>query len=351
MSKRLVYSLTSIVMFVVGGPISNAMPNFTRKLGVPCSTCHTTIPRLNQTGYKYRAAGFRFPEEIGKADEKKFELGDFFAARIQARYDTQVTNQPNGAPVANVIGGVAGPRTTSNAFSFMELTAYPLTGAWGKYFSSLTEFSFVPEDFMEVENAFVRFNYGNKDRFFSVRGGVFHPWEGFGASDRPFANGRTLFQTSPISAGGRAAPYLYQPWGLDQVGVEFGGDIKNLSLRAAILNGTFMRWGGEANAFLTFPAQTGPWKGANQAIAGLGKPFDTIGHNSPDYSVNGQCYLHSPSRRWCDLADLLPRKHRHADRMHRRHRDWRDECSYESGLRCDSRLRQFTLWHCGKYRL
>ncbi len=127
----------AIILFIAGIAIpANAMPNFARKYGVPCTTCHTTIPRLNETGYKFRAAGFRLLEEIGKADDKKFELGDYFAARLQARYDTQVTNQPNGAAVANVINNVAGPRTTTNALSFQEFTLYPLTGSWGKYFGS-----------------------------------------------------------------------------------------------------------------------------------------------------------------------------------------------------------------------
>ena len=130
----------AIILFIAGIAIpANAMPNFARKYGVPCTTCHTTIPRLNETGYKFRAAGFRLLEEIGKADDKKFELGDYFAARLQARYDTQVTNQPNGAAVANVINNVAGPRTTTNALSFQEFTLYPLTGSWGKYFGSLAE--------------------------------------------------------------------------------------------------------------------------------------------------------------------------------------------------------------------
>src|SRR2546426_1657917 len=120
------------------------------------------------------------------------------------------------------LAALPGLAFTTNAFSFMEFTAYPLTGSLGKYFSSLTELSFSPEDFMEVENAYVRFNYGNADRFLSVRGGVFHPWEGFGASDRPFSNARPLFQTSPISPGGRSVPYVFQPWGLDEVGAEFG---------------------------------------------------------------------------------------------------------------------------------
>jgi hypothetical protein len=186
---------------------------FARKLGVPCATCHTTIPRLNEVGYKFRAAGFRFPEQIGKEEEKKFELGDYFSARIQPRYDTQLTNQPNGAAVANVIGGVVGPRTQTNTFSFMETTLYPLTGSWGKYLGSLSELSFSPEDFFEVENAYIRFVKGSAKGFFIARGGIFHPWEGFGASDRPYSNARPLFQTSPISAGGRAIPSSYLPGG------------------------------------------------------------------------------------------------------------------------------------------
>jgi hypothetical protein len=53
---------------------------------------HHYIPRLNETGYKFRAARFRLPEMIGKSEEAKFELGDYFSARLQARYDTQATN-------------------------------------------------------------------------------------------------------------------------------------------------------------------------------------------------------------------------------------------------------------------
>ena len=285
--------ITGIFLFLVGIAVpANAMPNFARKYGVPCGTCHTTIPRLNETGYKFRAAGFRLLEEIGKSEDKKFELGDYFAARLQARYDTQVTNQPNGAAVANVINNVPGPRTTTNALSFQEFTLYPLTGSWGKYFGSLAELSTSPEDVFEIENAYVRFVFGNSDKFFTGRVGIFHPWEGFGASDRPFSNARPFFQTVPISAGGRAIPFVFQPWGLDEAGIEFGGDIKKLSLRAAVLNGTLIRWEGEANSFLPFPAQTGPWKGANQATAALTKPFDSPGHSTPDFSANATYILH-----------------------------------------------------------
>jgi hypothetical protein len=295
MPRLLKAMLLGIVIWgIVAGRDARAMPNFSRKLGdVPCATCHTTIPRLNETGYKFRAAGFRLPEMIGKPQEEKFELGDYFVARLQARFDTQVTNQPNTAPVANVIGGVAGPRTTTNALSFQEFTVYPLTGSWGKYFGSLAELSTSPEDVFEIENAYVRFVYGKADKFFTARVGIFHPWEGFGASDRPFSNARPFFQTVPISAGGRGIPYVFQSWGLDEAGLELGGDIKRLSLRAAVLNGSLVRWEDEPSSFLPFPAQTGPWKGANQAIAGLTKPFDSPAHNTPDFSANATYILHS----------------------------------------------------------
>ncbi len=85
---------------------------------------------------------------------------------------------------------------------------------------------------------------------------------------------------------------MFQPWGLDEAGAEFGADLKRLSLRAAILNGILMRWEGEPNSFLPFPAQTGPWKGANQATAALTKPFDSPGHNVPDFSANATYILH-----------------------------------------------------------
>jgi hypothetical protein len=272
---------------------ASAMPNFARKLNVPCGTCHTTIPRLNETGYQFRAAGYRLPDQIGKADTDKFELGNYFAARVQARYDTQVTNQPNSAPVANVINNVPGARTTTNSFNFMEATLYPLTGAWGKYFGSLAELSVSPEDVFEIENGYVRFVFGNAEKFFTSRVGIFHPWEGYGASDRPYSNGRPFFQTVPISAGGRGIPFVFQPWGLDEAGVEVGGEMNKLSLRGAVLNGTIMRWDEEASSFLPFPAQTGPWKGANQAVSALSKPYNSPAHNTPDFSAHATYRLSS----------------------------------------------------------
>jgi hypothetical protein len=291
--RRLWAGATAFFVIGIVAPPARAMPNFARKYEVPCAYCHTQIPVLNEAGYKFRAAGFRLPDEIGKTSEKKFDLGDSFAGRLQSRYDYQATNQPNGAPGPNLLpNGAPGPRTTTSAFSFMEATLYPLTASWGKYLASLSELSTSPEDVFEIENAYVRVVKGNANKFFTARAGIFHPWEGFGASDRPYSNARTLFQTNPLSAKGTAVPYVFQPWGLDEAGVELGGDFHKLSLRAAVLGGTLIRWEEESQAFIAFPAQTGPWKGANQVVSALAKPYNSLAHNTPDFSANATYILH-----------------------------------------------------------
>src|ERR1041385_9540486 len=79
-------------------PAANAMPLFARKYGVPCSTCHTTIPRLNETGYKFRAAGFRMLADIGKCGAAKFtgrsierfDVVDEAGLRLNARQELSI---------------------------------------------------------------------------------------------------------------------------------------------------------------------------------------------------------------------------------------------------------------------
>src|SRR5436309_13455901 len=84
--------ITGIFLFLVGIAVpANAMRNFARKYGVPCGTCHTTIPRLNETGYKFRAAGLRLLEEIGRSEDRKLELADYFAAGLRRACHAQVT--------------------------------------------------------------------------------------------------------------------------------------------------------------------------------------------------------------------------------------------------------------------
>src|SRR5215468_1147141 len=118
-----------ILLLLVAAPFAGgravfAMPMFARKLGVPCSTCHTSPPRLNEFGYKFRAAGYRMPAEIGKVGENKpFNFFDYNGVRLQGRFDAIHTN----------IGPDA---TQKNKFTLYATELYAFTGAWGKYLSS-----------------------------------------------------------------------------------------------------------------------------------------------------------------------------------------------------------------------
>ena len=88
-------------LFVVAGFVanSNAMPNFARKYSLPCSGCHTVVPRLNETGYNFRAAGFRMPDEIGKP-VPTFNLGDYIAGRTSVTLSNLNTTPATGASVS-----------------------------------------------------------------------------------------------------------------------------------------------------------------------------------------------------------------------------------------------------------
>lgn len=205
MARRFVFlvccSLAVAVLFVADE--SQAMPNFARKYDATCDMCHTVIPKLNKLGYEFRLSGYRLPDEIGKA-EKPFKFENFFAARFQAQYKWNKTKKAGG------------PETTSSQFEFNEFTMYPLTGSWGKNFASLGEFSMSPDDVFETENAYIRYDTNMGKGIFQARVGIMHPWEGFGASDRPISLSRPLIQKSTATGN----PFFL--WNLDQFGIEAG---------------------------------------------------------------------------------------------------------------------------------
>src|SRR2546426_5424460 len=120
---RALFTLSLLIAVAVvcgNGRAVFAMPMFARRLGVPCSTCHTSPPRLNETGYQFRAAGYRMPAEIGKSGEKKpFNFFDYNGIRLQARYDATRARTGPDAP-------------NSNNFNLFAAEFYAFTGAWGK---------------------------------------------------------------------------------------------------------------------------------------------------------------------------------------------------------------------------
>ncbi len=161
------------------------------------------MPQLNRLGYEFRMAGYRLPSEIGK-DQNALNLANFFAARKQAEAAWLKHDD------------AAGNDHTDTQIKFKEFTMYPLTGAWGKYFGSLAELSVgIPEEW-EVENAYVRGVYGDENGWLEARYGVFHTWEGFGASDRPASLSRPLIQ------GKMGLGVPFKVWPGNETGIELG---------------------------------------------------------------------------------------------------------------------------------
>lgn len=257
MHHRWLRSLVAAGSLLALSTSAHAMPMFARKLGVPCSTCHTTIPRLNEEGYRFREAGFRQTPNLGKAEQEAFNVANYFSGRIQSRYDASRSKT----------GSVS---TNRSQIRFHELTLYPMTGSFGKYYSSLVELSFAPEEPAEVENAYVRLDKGTEERFFQGRFGIFHPFEGYGASDRPIAITRPYFQTTSANLNQTT---FFTPWGFDEAGIEGGASFGRTSFRATVFNGLTVRE--EEGALLAFPAQGGP----------LSKPSGTSSANSPDFQL------------------------------------------------------------------
>ena len=204
-------------------PSATAMPMFARKYGLTCSTCHTTAPRLNETGYRFRAAGFRMPEEIGREPEEQFDILDYISARVQVR--TSATRSRIGSLT-----------TTEHQTLLQAIELYPLTGAWGKNFSSDIKITFQPvsSPAVAIENLYGKFDTGSPQRFFSARVGYFHPYDGFGAADNPATISRPFFQTNPANLDQST---FFTTWGFDEGGAEVGFDTGHTSIRAAVLSG------------------------------------------------------------------------------------------------------------------
>lgn len=257
--------LTAVFTLGAGSPGgTRALPMFARKYGVSCATCHTTPPRLNEAGYRFRAAGFRMPEEIGKKPEAPFDIYDYVSARVQVRAEVSRSKAGTSA-------------TTRHQFLVQALEFYPFTGAWGKYLSTDVKLTLTPVSSpgAAIENAYVKFNAGDERRFLSARVGIFHPYDGYGAADSPATISRPLFQTTPAQFD---QPTFFKPWGFDEAGGEVGFDYRRTSLRAALLGGIVLSRNGdklEASA-------RGPL---------AGRPVGP-GHDGPDFQLFVNHVLH-----------------------------------------------------------
>ena len=205
---------------------ADALPNFARKYGMSCAVCHTTIPRLNQVGYNYRRAGFRMPDELGQ--EAKFDgLKDMYAAIV--RVDLNVTTTATDPDADNAVV------PASHKLASPELSLHPISGSFGKWWSVRSELAFSPGEEVGVEQGYARATYPYKDWIFSTRAGIFHPIEGYGASDDSLGAFKPMiFDHAPRNGAFNALVGLLSR---SQLGAEAGIAYKDSTLSFAVLNG------------------------------------------------------------------------------------------------------------------
>jgi hypothetical protein len=262
---------TLAVAMLWAGRECSAMPMFARRYNVPCSTCHTSPPRLNETGYRFRAAGFRMPEELGQATEVSTKLSDHIGFRLQPRVD--------------VIHSAIGPLTKNE--SDVELFAsegYLWYGPISKHFSASAKLTFWPDESNETElherlEGTLRFDYGSADNFIDIRAGVPHPVEGFGGSES-----YSVSNSKPFIEDLRTANFnqdtFFTPLGLHQMALSVGYYHKRTTIKGSILSGMRLLVGDDDNELKPF----GRKEPLTKATRGS--------HGGPDFQIFFNQILH-----------------------------------------------------------
>ncbi len=213
--------LTAALLMALFPSTASAIPAWSRKYGVPCSTCHYPAPpRLSAYGHKFRRAQYRLPEEFGKEADWK-SLGNYVAMRIRGgyQYDSPETGFPGG-----------GGHTSS--FKLNDATLF-FAGPVSKNFSGFVELERPGDE--EIIEAVVSIGgiRGKPDSFWTFRLGQFHTLTrvGFGGLDRPTGITTPLALSRSLTANDDFK--LNQ----DQVGVEGTYVHQNWRVIGQVLNG------------------------------------------------------------------------------------------------------------------
>ncbi len=187
---------------------SHAIAAWARRYNADCVMCHTMVPRLNQTGLKFRRLGYQMPDEFDNREhgyEKTWEELSKFQDYVSVRARS---------------GAIYRRQSGVNTFSFSDAGAPPpdmtlfYAGPISRNISMFSEFAFDPDAAaFEVGQAMLHF--GTSDRFFTVRSGKFHDFGkvGAGGLDRPIGISFNQAVTKFING--------YRPR-TDQIGVEAG---------------------------------------------------------------------------------------------------------------------------------
>ncbi len=233
---------------------AEAMPNFARKYGLGCGSCHDVVPKLNEFGWKFRAAGYRMPDEIGQK-QPAFNLGDYFAGRINMSINqTSATAAASGSP------------TVSNFnMAFTGGSIYMVFGALTPNISSESELGFSTSGTLSVSTASVGYYTGTEDSWFSGRIGILNDLQGYGGSDRGWSGSPLMNSGYPISlasyqAGDKQHP-SYAGLSGSNMGIDLGYVFGEAAVHAEVLNGYTYSAGKPSAAVAGRPTGVGAGQG------------------------------------------------------------------------------------------
>jgi hypothetical protein len=281
-----------------------ALPNFARKYNVSCTLCHSAVPRLTETGFKFRAAGYRMANEIGEQSESPLKFEDYNAVRVDAL-----------AYANDQIDRDSGTSNIQSQMNFLDAAIHPATGSWGKHWGTGGEFAIQKSGEVSIEQAQVRYVFGEDRSFGSLRGGVFHSIEGFGAADAPIGITRPLIQsaqafrgatntlytlTEPSAAGLTTAYSLGDTYSTFNVFNRIGPRVANGNVEASYLSSSSQQLGDILMTFAYIFAHEGAGSGlffnyykgqanipvdtGTYAAAGIGSTYKNNFHRLSLYS-------------------------------------------------------------------
>lgn len=86
-------SVSLMLSTFISIPSAEAVPVFAKNHKIPCSTCHSAFPRLNEFGAKFRLNGYRMPGQKGKGLFENSNLFGFVGNLLLT--DTETRNTPD----------------------------------------------------------------------------------------------------------------------------------------------------------------------------------------------------------------------------------------------------------------
>lgn len=197
MKKQTLAVLTALVLFLGVAPSAWSVPMFARMYSYNCTMCHDPgYGQLNKFGFKFRAAGYRIPSDIGKdMNGGKYDFTNYITARFSAGANYTTKTNADGTAVNDTA-----------AFTLGGASLY-IGGGISKNFSCYTETSFgngtgiFPGTAPSLSSAKLGYVTGSENDFLTVRIGKFSA-DGFAGGDRgPIGNPVITSAVKPTGTG------------------------------------------------------------------------------------------------------------------------------------------------------